>query len=293
MTAERVVAGDGTRLAVEAHGAGPPVVFSCGYCTTRENFRPQVAPLVAAGFRVLLWDYRGHGESDAPEAADSYSMAIVLDDLARVLDWGAGAGEPAVLAGFSFGGLASLHFALRAPARVRALALLDTGPGFKNPDAQARWQAQTEKTAALLEERGFEGFLASRGADTAVGRRRELPASRAAAAAIARQRVHGVAQFGRRVSALAPGCIDELAGIEAPALVLVGAEDTAFLRAAEVLAARLPHARHVVLPDAGHVTTLEQPEAVTQALLDFLRAPAVKKGAGLDPSTFPSRSPAG
>jgi len=63
--------------------------------------------------------------------------------------------------------------------------------------------------------------------------------------------------------------------------------------AAEVMAARLPRARHVVIPDAGHVTTLEQPDAVNQALLDFLRAPAVKKGAGLDSSTFPRRPPAG
>jgi pimeloyl-ACP methyl ester carboxylesterase len=267
-----VVAADGVRLAVEAHGAGPPVLFSCGYCTTRENFRPQVEPLVGAGFRVLLWAYRGHGESDAPADAGAYSMAIVLDDLARVLDLGAGAGAPAVLAGFSFGGLASLHFALRQPERVRALVLLDTGPGFKNADAQQRWRAQTEKTAGLLEERGFDGFLASRGADTTVGRHRELPASRSAAAAIARQRVPGVAQFGRQVSALAPSCIDELAQIEAPALVLVGAEDTAFLRAAEVMAARLPRARHIVIPDAGHVTTLEAPDAVNQATLDFLRA---------------------
>ncbi|MCZ7617692.1 MAG: alpha/beta hydrolase [Myxococcota bacterium] len=280
MAAERVVATDGVRLAVEAHGDGPPILFSCGYCTTRENFRPQVAPLVAAGFRVLLWDYRGHGESDAPEQAHAYSMAQVLDDLSCVLDWGAGVGGAAVLAGFSFGGLASLHFALRQPGRVRALMLLDTGPGFKNPEAQARWRAQTEKTAAILEQRGFDGFLASRGADTAVGRHREAPAAIAAAAAIARQRVHGVAQFGRQVSGLAPSCIDELAQIEAPSLVLVGAEDTAFLRAAEVLAARLPHARHVVIPDAGHVTTLEQPEAVTQALLDFLLPPAPQQERG-------------
>lgn len=272
MAAQTVVARDGARLAVEAHGDGSPVLFSCGYCTTRENFRPQVGPLVDAGFRVLLWDYRGHGESDAPEGAGAYSMEIVLDDLGRVLDWGAGAGAPAVLAGFSFGGLASLHFALRQPGRVRALALLDTGPGFKNSEAQARWRAQTEKTAGILEERGFDGFLASRGADTAVGRRRELPAARAAAAAIARQQVRGVAQFGRHVSGLAPSCIDELAQIEVPALVLVGAEDTAFLRAAEVLAARLPHAQHVVVPAAGHVTTIEAADAVNRALLAFLAA---------------------
>ena len=55
-----VVASDGVRLHAEAHGEGPPVVFSCALATTHENFRPQVEPLVAAGWRVVLWDYRGH-----------------------------------------------------------------------------------------------------------------------------------------------------------------------------------------------------------------------------------------
>jgi pimeloyl-ACP methyl ester carboxylesterase len=272
---ERLRVSDGIALAVEVHGRGPSVVFSCGYCTTRENFRPQVAPLVEAGFRVVLWDYRGHGESDAPDDPNAYSMDRVLDDLACVLDRaadGEGSGLLPVLAGFSFGGLASLHFALRRPDRVRALALLDTGPGFKKPDAQARWLEQTERTARILEERGFEGFLASRGADTAVGRRREDPASRRAAEAIARQTVHGVAWFGRRVSGLAPGCIDDLPRIELPTLVVVGEEDEAFRRAAEVMASRLPRARQVVIPGAGHVVTLEAPEALNGALLSFLRS---------------------
>jgi pimeloyl-ACP methyl ester carboxylesterase len=272
---ERLRVSDGIALAVEVHGRGPSVVFSCGYCTTRENFRPQVAPLVEAGFRVVLWDYRGHGESDAPDDPNAYSMDRVLDDLACVLDRaadGEGSGLLPVLAGFSFGGLASLHFALRRPDRVRGLALLDTGPGFKKPDAQARWLEQTERTARILEERGFEGFLASRGADTAVGRRREDPASRRAAEAIARQTVHGVAWFGRRVSGLAPGCIDDLPRIELPTLVVVGEEDEAFRRAAEVMASRLPRARQVVIPGAGHVVTLEAPEALNGALLSFLRS---------------------
>src|SRR5690606_28399396 len=137
--------------------------------------------------------------------------------------------------------------------------------------AQARWLAQTEKPAAILRERGFDGSLASGGADTAVGRRRELPAAQAAAAAIARQSVAGVAWFGRRISGLAPGCIDELPAIQVPALVVVGEEDEAFRRAADVMAARLPKATQVVIPGAGHVVTIEEPEAVNRALLEFLR----------------------
>lgn len=264
----RIATRDGLQLHVESHGAGPPVVFSCGYSTTRENFRPQVEPLVAAGYRVILWDYRGHGDSDAPDDPDLYSFDLVLDDLARVLDF---AEAPAVLAGFSFGGALSLHFALRHPERVRALVLLDTGPGFKNPEAQAGWLAQVERIAQNLETRGLQSFVESRAAATAIGRRPELPAAQHAARAIAKMSARGVANFGRRVSGPIPGCIDELAKISAPALVVVGAEDEAYLRAADVMAARLPNATKVVIPRAGHVVTIEEPEALNAALLEFLK----------------------
>jgi pimeloyl-ACP methyl ester carboxylesterase len=264
-----IAASDGVPLYVEAHGDGAPIVFSNGYSTTRENFRPQVEPLARAGHRVILWDYRGHGDSGAPEDPNAYSLAQVLDDLGRVLDWGA-PGVPAVLAGFSFGGAASLHFALRHPERVRALALIDTGPGFKNPDAQAKWLAQVERIAQNLETKGFQSFVESRAAATAIGRRPELAAAQHAARAIAKMSPVGVANFGRRVSGPIPGCIDELAKISAPALVVVGEEDETYLRAADVMAARLPNARKVVIPGAGHVVSIEEPEALNRALLDFL-----------------------
>lgn len=266
----RLRASDGVDLCIEAHGDGPAVVFSCGFSTTRENFRPQVEPLVAAGFRVVLWDYRGHGDSGAPEDPDAYSFDQVLDDLGRVVD-AHSPDAPVVLAGFSFGGALSLHFALRRPDRVRALALLDTGPGFKNPDAQQRWLAQVERTAQNVEQKGLASFVASRAAATAIGRRPELPDAQRAARAIAAMQPHGVANFGRRVAGPVPACIDELAKIAVPALVLVGAEDEAYLRAADVMAARLPNAQKIVISNGGHVTTIEEPAAVNAALLTFLR----------------------
>ncbi len=274
----RIAGQGGIELYVESHGEGVPIIFSCGYSTTRENFRPQVAPLVAAGHRVVLWDFRGHGDSDAPEDPDAYSFDIVLDDLARVIDWTAKPSDhqaahegPVVLAGFSFGGALSLHFALRHPERVRALVLLDTGPGFKNPDAQAGWLAQVEKIATNLETRGLQSFVESRAAATAIGRRPELPAAKHAARAIAKMSARGVANFGRRVSGPIPGCIDELAQITAPALVIVGEHDDAYLRAADVMAARLPNAKKIIIPAAGHVVSIEEPAALNAAILDFLR----------------------
>ena len=263
-----VRASDGTALYAEAHGAGPPVVFSCAFATTHENWRLQVEPLVAAGHRVVLWDYRGHGLSGAPADPAAYSMEQVVDDLASVLD-AAAPGEPAVLAGLSFGGLASLHFALAHPARVRALALVGSGPGFKNPDAQARWQAQTERTASFLETKGFSVFV-ERAGETTVGRRGDLPAARRAAAAIAAQDGASVARFGRLVTGPAPGVIDRLAEIGCPALVLVGEDDKPFRRAAEVMASKLANARYEVLAEAGHIVNIEASEPFNALLLRFL-----------------------
>jgi pimeloyl-ACP methyl ester carboxylesterase len=264
-----VTASDSVKLYVEAHGDGFPLLLSPGYCQTHENFRPQVDPLVAAGARVVLWDYRGHGKSEAPEDPDAYSMDRVLDDMDRVLEWAA-PGRRAVLGGLSFGGLASLHFALAHPERVRALLLLDSGPGFKNREAQASWEAQVGRIADRLEKMGFEGYVDGRASATAIGRRPDLPAAQAAGRAIQAQNPNGVARFGRCVVGPAAGVIDDLASIGAPALVLVGELDTAYARAGEVMAAKLPNATHVVIPDAGHVVNIEQAEAFNRAVIEFM-----------------------
>ena len=265
----RVAASDGVALYAEAHGTGLPVLFSCPLNTTCENWRPQVDPLMAQGFRVVLWDFRGHGRSDAPDDPAAYSMEQVVDDLGRVLDWAAPA-APAVLGGLSFGGLASLHFALRASARVRGLLLIDSGPGFKNPEAQERWEAGVEQTARFLERKGMQAFVESRAAATTIGSRPELPAAQAALRAIAAQQPHGLAHFGRRVAALAPPVIDELASIRIPALVIVGEHDAAYQRAAQVMQARLPLAESVTIPGAGHIVNIEAAEAFNAAVLRFL-----------------------
>jgi len=263
-----VVAGDGAPLHAEAHGRGLPVVFSCALCTTHVNWRPQVAPLVAAGARVVLWDYRGHGSSAAPADPDAYSMERVVDDLGRVLDWAA-PGRPAVLGGHSFGGLASLHFALRHPERVRGLLLIDSGPGFKNPKAQAGWAQATERLASFIETRGLPAFV-EKAAATTVGLRPELPAARAAAAAIAAQDPAGLAHFARLVAAVAAPVIDDLASIDVPALVIVGEKDEPYLRAADVMAAKLPRARKVTISGAGHIVNIEAAEDFEAEVIAFL-----------------------
>ena len=107
---------------------------------------------------------------------------------------------------------------------------------------------------------------------TCIGAKPELPAARSAAEAIRAQSVAGVARFGRRVSGPAPSVIDDLASMDVPALVMVGEKDAAFLQAAEVMAAKLPRARHVVIPGAGHILNIEEAEAFDAELLAFLES---------------------
>ena len=203
-----LVASDGVSLYVESHGSGLPIVFSCGVLTTHENFRSQVDPLVAAGYRPVLWDYRGHGKSDAPEDPERYAFSRVIEDLGEVLNWVA-SDRPAVLAGLSFGGLVSLHFAYQHPEMVAGLILMDSGPGFKNEKAQAGWTAQCERTAFVLESRGLDPFVSGKGAPRTTGRDPGLAAAKAAAAAIAAQSPSGLAHFERRVVAVPSPIIDE------------------------------------------------------------------------------------
>jgi pimeloyl-ACP methyl ester carboxylesterase len=253
----------------EGGESGHTVVFSCAYSTTHENWRSQVGPLTEAGHCVVLWDYRGHGRSEVPEDPDRYSMEQVVDDLGLVLEWAA-PDEPVVLAGLSFGGLASLHYTYAHAHRVEALILAGSGPGFKNADAADEWRRRSEKTADYIESKGMEAFVTGKAAPTCIGHDPELPAARHAAAAIAAQDPRGVANFGRRVAGLAPSIIDELPEIDQPALVLVGEHDRAYLRAAEVMSAKLPRASHQQLPDAGHIGNIEQTEAFNRILLEFL-----------------------
>jgi len=266
-----IEASDGVRIHAEAEGTGELLIWSPGFCQTHENFRPQVAPLVDAGFRVVLWDYRGHGLSESPADPADYSMEQVVDDMGRVLDW-AGPGEPAILGGLSFGGLASQHFTLAHPERVNALLLIASGPGFKKLEAQQGWEAQVGRIADRLEAVGFEGYTDGRAAANSIGLRPDLPAAQAAGRAIEAQNPQGVAHFGRRVCGPAPSTIDRLGELDKPALVLVGSLDRAYERAAQVMAAKLPNAQHVEIPDAGHCVNIEQTAAFNRAVLDFLAA---------------------
>ena len=75
-------------------------------------------------YRVIVWDMRGHGDTDSPEDPEAYSEVHTIEDMAAILD--ACGVEQGVIGGLSLGGYMSLAFHLKYPERVRALMLFDT-----------------------------------------------------------------------------------------------------------------------------------------------------------------------
>lgn len=243
---------DGVSIYYEDHGSGPPVLLSHGYGSTAHMWAGQVSGL-ADRYRLIAWDMRGHGRSDSPEDPAAYSEAATVGDMAAVLDT-CGVDE-AVIGGLSLGGYMSLAFHVEHPQRTRALMLFDTGPGYNNPKAREGWNETAFRRAERFEERG----LAALGSGDEV---RESPHTSAEGLAKAARGM--LAQFNDRV-------IKSLESIEVPTLVLVGANDEAFLAATDYMANKIgDHATKVVIDDAGHAANIHQPAAFNEAVSSFL-----------------------
>ena len=143
---------DGVRIYYEDHGQGPPILLSHGYSATCRMWEGQIGVL-ASRYRVIVWDMRGHGESDDPDDPAAYSEALTVEDMAALLRLCEIDG--AVIGGLSLGGYMSLAFHAAHPEMVRALMLFDTGPGFRNAEARRAWNERAQQRARDLETCGF------------------------------------------------------------------------------------------------------------------------------------------
>src|ERR1043166_3639319 len=114
------------RLYYEEHGAGPALILTHGHACGVRSWDPQLRGLTDQ-YRVIVYDARGHGLSEAPREPSAYSQQHMVDDLCGLMDH-LGLDKAAV-GGLSMGGNVALNFALVHPQRVSALILADTGAG--------------------------------------------------------------------------------------------------------------------------------------------------------------------
>lgn len=212
--------------------------------------------------RVIAYDHRGHGSSDAPEAM--YAMADLADDAARLLrelDTG-----PVVWVGLSMGGMVGQELALRHPSLVRALVLANTTSGYPEA-ARAVW----EQRIATVRADGMEAI-----ADAVMGRyfHDAFRARKPGTVARFRRRLVSTDAVGYVGCCDAVGKVDtaaRLGQIAVPTLVIVGELDQGTpVAMAQTLADSIPDARLEVIADASHVSAVEQPEAFAGLVTGFV-----------------------
>ncbi|MBI3677510.1 MAG: alpha/beta fold hydrolase [Proteobacteria bacterium] len=243
---------NGVKIHYEVYGSGPALLLSHGYSATTKMWQGQIEAL-AKRHTLILWDMRGHGESDSPENVSQYGEPQTVADMAALLDV-VGA-KQAIIGGLSLGGYMSLAFHLKHPERTRALLIIDTGPGYKNDASREEWNKTAVARAEKLER---EGLASAQGgsAERATARHHSAKGLALAARYMLTQRDAGV--------------INSLPEIKVPSLVVVGANDAPFLKAADYMAAKIPGAEKAVIENAGHAANIDQPAAFNAVVLKFL-----------------------
>jgi pimeloyl-ACP methyl ester carboxylesterase len=243
---------DGVKIHYEVHGNGPTLLLTHGYSSTSAMWKGQIEAL-SKHQQLVLWDMRGHGQSDYPDNPAAYSEALTIADMAALLDE-VGA-TSAIVGGLSLGGYMSLAFYRSHPERVRALLIIDTGPGFKKDDARDAWNKRAHDTGDRFEREGL-AVLQSLSRERSSVSHRDASGLARAARGMLTQRDASVMQ--------------SLPTIKVPALIVVGADDTPFLAASDYMAAKIPGAKKVIIPAAGHAVNIDQPQAFLEAVLPFL-----------------------
>ncbi len=278
--AHLTVAGDGVALHVARAGEGPPVILLHGFPENWRSWRPQIAPLLAAGFSVWIPDLRGYGLSGKPAARSAYAMAHLVRDVAALVR---ATGEPkAHVIGHDWGGVIAWSFAREYPELLDRLVILNA----PHPSLYLRKVLRTRQIfrswyvlffqAPLLPEWLISAF------DYWIVRRlfRRNPAQpgtfspeeiEAKIEALAARGSLTAALNYYRANFLTLGQSAASPAVAAPTLVIWGERDT-FLgpELLDGLEEYVPRLEIQRLKDAGHWVQNEKPPEVNQALVRFL-----------------------
>lgn len=254
---------NGNEYEYEEAGSGTPVVFAHGLTFSRRMWDRQVEAL-SPRYRCLSYDFLGHGGSSLGDA--EYTLEDEAESLhALIARWGA---SPAHVVGLSMGGMVALRLALAHPEDVRSLALLDTSAEAELPERAPLY----EQLAATAKARGPDsvadpvaaimfspGFVQS-----------HPEAVEAYKRSFSALDMEGLERATRAV-ARRTNVLDRISQISVPTLVIVGGEDGATTPdRAEHIVERVRGARLETIAGAGHMTTVEQPERVSELLAGFL-----------------------
>jgi 3-oxoadipate enol-lactonase len=253
------------QISYQRVGSGRPLVFLHAFPLSSAMWQPQIEEF-SGDYEVIALDARGFGETSAFD--DPPSVEALAHDLNAVLA-DLGITEKIVLCGLSMGGYAALAFARLFPSQLAALVLADTRADTDTPDGKKG----RNEMITLAQEQGAEA-VAEKMLPKLLGETtlREQPDVVAKVKAMALQ--NNGASLAQAIAALRDrhDSTSYLESFGFPTLVIGGAEDVpAPPEVMAKMAAAIPHAKHVVIPNVGHLSNLEAPKEFNQALREFLR----------------------
>jgi 3-oxoadipate enol-lactonase len=245
---------------VDGSADKPALVFSNSLGSDLRIWDPMV-PYLAGDFRLIRYDTRGHGLSEAPPRP--YSASDLAGDVVGLLD--ALQVEQAVICGLSVGGVIAQQLAIEHPDRVRALVLCDTGArigtvsSWEERIATVRTNGLTVLATPSMERWFSEDF-----------RRRHSAEVRGYANMVVRTAVDGY--VGTCCALRDADLTEAAASIDKPTLVLCGDQDIATPPdMARELAKIIPRARLALISGAAHISCVEQPAMMAKQITQFLR----------------------
>ena len=273
MRTRKVDLGDIRLDVAEAGAGGRPVMLVHGFTADKGEVAEVLEPLAGQGWHAVAPDLRGHGRSDHPTEAQAYSFEILADDVLRLaeeLGW-----DRFALVGHSMGGGVAQVVALDHPGRLTGLVLAST---FHGPVKGVSMEL-VELGSWVVRQSGMAGL-----AQALTARRADDPDSVAAFERMQEARPGYAEQSVQRLESTSPDMwlamaprfvtqpdrLDRLRSLDVPTAVLVGELDATMLDDCRRLADAIPGASLTVVPGAGHLPQLENPEAWWLALSGFL-----------------------
>lgn len=253
------------RIFYEETGSGPAIVLGHSFLCSGEMWEEQV-PVLAESFRVINIDYRGHGQSSTVEGP--FDLYDLIDDTTAILDeLGI---EGAIWAGLSTGGFVALRAALTIPERVRAIVVADASAAAESFYPKFKYRA-LGLGARLVGMRPFVPAVAPiMFGQTTLNENPDLVEEWTPE--LLSMDLTSLLSFLEAI-VTRDSLLDRLGEIQVPALIVVGEEDRAQpVPRAQQIADGIPGARLEIIPDAGHLSALEQPGAFNRVLLDFLNS---------------------
>ena len=253
-------------MVFDEEGNGMPVLLIHGFPLNRSMWKPQVAALAAADYRVITPDMRGFGETPAGEAATTGDMDTLADDLVALLDHLHI--EQAVIGGMSMGGYVLLNLLARHRDRIKAACFLVTRANSDDEGGRAKRNHLIAEVEAGRPTAVADAFIQVLFAEETSERNPELVAEvyRWLAATDPAGLLLGLRSIRDRVDSTSL-----LSELILPALVIGAMQDrTLPMENSRELAAAIPGASLDLIDQAGHMANLERPDEFNQSLLNFL-----------------------